>query len=1658
MVPSTIATTGAATAATTPISTVTKSGTNLANGSTADSSGTTGTAKPGDTIDWVVNYTNNTSDDGTVNVTDPITAGQTYVDGSLELPPTLSPQISTNGGDVTGLGGTGILGGNPQSSSFTSGDLTFNTPGGDGYNAVGFGTNIYSVFHHDTDSKTVFCSTLDNQVCQGWPGYSSYVSYTDGAPLGTGPGIGQLTTAGVNGTFIVDGKMYWSVQATQAPYQIGVQCLDLTTLLSCGITIISQTTMGPFGGTSGVMAADGIPAANGKYYFFTANGYIACFDPATSSACGQLNISGGLVMTSAYTAMMLTGGDYVYVTFVSGGNEYIACYNTVTNTRCWGPVPANLGAAYTTNYPDFLAPVLSSTGAYLGVCDVLKAVCLSPAFTVLPNPYVGITSFGGHPGTAPSGFGSGAIVKSKFYVSELGTGKIRCYDFGPWSGSGKVPQCSGYNGPVNNLNYTVRALANLPGCLAADSDAANILVFDALTGGACVTASTTIPTSASAPSYCDGETHSWAWSTLDLEGLSGSEYGGASVTISGSNGPLSGFTDLPLQTGETSLDISSIPSSGSTSALSVTLNLSGVTDQAAVDASAVTLNRSGDVYSQICYQTIVDPVPCSTTSTVTDDATAVTTQGATTDGPSGNSSGATSFTVTPTAAQCELDFAKVASKQTARPGDTVTYTVTVTNNGTMDYTGAAPASFTDDLSDVLTDATYNLDASATAGTLAYGAQVLSWSGPLAAGATATITYSVTVDDPDTGPHTMINSVVSPDPSNCPSGSTDPACTASVAVADISIVKSATPSTVLNVGQTVTYSFLVTNSGSTSLTNVTVNDTSFSGTGTLSAISCPSGTLASGAAETCTATYVVTQADVDAGELDNTATATGTPPTGPEVTSPPSSVSIPEPAAPSLSIKKTASPTMVTAAGQTVTYSFVVKNTGNVTLTGVGVNDTQIAPAGTLSSGPTCPPAPLAPGASKTCTATYLVTVADMDNGSINDTATASGTPPSGPAVTSTPSAATVTATRSPAITIVKSASPASVSTVGSTITYSFLVTNTGNVSLTGVAVNDTQIAPAGALATGPNCPSSTLAPGASETCTATYLVTQADVDNGSIDDTATASGTPPTGGAITSSPSSASVGVLQQVSLSILKTASPSTVSAVGQTITYSFLVANPGNVTITNLAVTDTQTAPAGALASGPTCPTTTLLPGKSVTCTATYLVTQADLDKGTVKDSAIASGTLPDGTPITTPKSSATVTATQTAAINIVKTALPTTVTAAGQTVTYSFLVTNAGNVTLTGVGVNDTQIAPAGTLASGPTCPPGPLAPGGSKTCTATYNVTVADMDNGSINDTATASGTPPTGPAVTSTPSAATVTATPSPAIEVVKSADRTQLVAGQTITYSLTATNTGNVSLSNVSIAESAFTGSGTAPVVGGCTPVAPVTLAPGEDLDCIATYVVSQADVDAGQVDNTATATGTPPTGPDVTDTDNAQVPAVQTPDVTSVKQASVTDVNGNGITDVDDEIDYTVTVTNTGNTTLSNVTVNDPLLAGVGITISCVPTTLAPGASVTCTADAAYVITQADVDAGAVLNTATVTVKPPTDPPITDPPPPTVTPTNQVPEIELVKSADRTRLVAGQTITYSLTATNTGNVSLSNVTSRSPRSPGPAPRRWWVAARRWRR
>ncbi len=377
---------------------------------------------------------------------------------------------------------------------------------------------------------------------------------------------------------------------------------------------------------------------------------------------------------------------------------------------------------------------------------------------------------------------------------------------------------------------------------------------------------------------------------------------------------------------------------------------------------------------------------------------------------------------------------------------------------------------------------------------------------------------------------------------------------------------------------------MTNTGNVTLTSVNVTDPMIG----LSAIACPSATLAVGASETCTATYPTNQGDVDIGSVNNTGTAHGT--GGAKTVTDTSSATVSAVQSPSISLAKTAvapgAGNTVNAPGETIDYSYTVTNSGNVTLTSVSVSD----PMAGLSA-IDCPDLSLAPGTSETCSATYVTTRADIDAGSVDNTGTAYGAG-GGQSVTGT-SSASVTAVQTPGISVVKTADVTAVSAVGQTANYTFTLTNTGNVTLNDVGVNDAQASPSLGSSLGPiTCTtgtngSITLAPGATDACHAVYTVTQADLNNGSVSDTATANGTPPNGGDPVTGTSTLTLSVSQ---ITVTKTASPSggVVAGSSTPIAYTLTVTNAGTAT-TAAPIVVTDAAPTGTtLVSGsPACAT---------------------------------------------------------------------------------------------------------------------------------------------------------------------------------------------------------------------------------------------------------------------------------------------------------------------------------------------------------------------------------------------------------------------------------------------------------------------------------------
>ncbi len=161
---------------------------------------------------------------------------------------------------------------------------------------------------------------------------------------------------------------------------------------------------------------------------------------------------------------------------------------------------------------------------------------------------------------------------------------------------------------------------------------------------------------------------------------------------------------------------------------------------------------------------------------------------------------------------------------------------------------------------------------------------------------------------------------------------------------------------------------------------------------------------------------MTQANVDAGSVTNTANASGTAPGGGTVNAPPASATATANQNPGLALTKTiTSGSPYNAAGNVISYQLVATNTGNVTLSGVTISDPLL---GTLACTP-AQPATLAPSQTLTCTGSYTVTQANVDAGSVTNTANASGTAPGGGTVNAPPASATATANQNPGLALTK---------------------------------------------------------------------------------------------------------------------------------------------------------------------------------------------------------------------------------------------------------------------------------------------------------------------------------------------------------------------------------------------------------------------------------------------------------------------------------------------------------------------------------------------------------------------------------------------------------------------------------------------------------------
>ena len=1125
----------------------------------------------------------------------------------------------------------------------------------------------------------------------------------------------------------------------------------------------------------------------------------------------------------------------------------------------------------------------------------------------------------------------------------------------------------------------------------------------------------------------------------------------------------------------------------------------------------------------------------------------------------------------------------------ADPGETINYVITITNTGNTTLTNV-----------VIDDALLAM------------ANVQVGSGTLSAGQVVVIngSYTLLQADIDSGTvtnqatvtYTDIDGVISTNDSDDPDENADvdsndtepntdpddPTVTDIIQDNSISVIKTdavvdVDTNGLINIGDRIDYTIQITNIGNTTINNVTITDSLLGITNQ----QVGTGTLISGAVETVTGSYILTQADVDSGSVSNQALVNYTDNDGnsftnasddpDELANLDNSDTEPnnDPDDPTVteiikdnSITVTKTDTYVDTntngfidVGDTINYTIIVTHTGNVTLSLVlvtdvlvGVNNELINIGGIIL-----------PEDVETINYSYIITQADINTGQVSNQATIryddvdairltndsddpddnsdndnadteTNNDPDDPTITDIPQINLLTVTKTDAYV---DTNFNGVLDSGDTIEYTIIVTNTGNVPLTNVSLDDALVGIINQqVGTG------TLNPTDSETITLSYTLVQADIDAETLSNQATITYTDFDGNVLTNDsddpddnsendntdtepntdPDDPTVtDIIRIDALSVIKTDVFNDVNSngfidVGETIDYTIVVSNTGNMTQTNISITDALLNITNQVVG-----TGILAPNTSETLNYTYTLTQTDIDAGEVSNQATVTYTDSD-TNIQTndsddpddnsendnadsePANDADdptvtdiphndrITVTKTDSYNDVN---ANGVMDSGDTIDYIIIVTNIGNTTLTNVTLTDTLLA-INNQAVGT----GTMIPSDTETITGTYTLLQVDIDAGSVSNQATISFTDPNNnsytndsddpddinendnadteehndqddPTVTDIIQNNTMTVTKTD--NYVDTNSNGVMDIGDHIGYTIIVSNIGNTTLSNVTITDTLLGVNNQQVGTGTLLPTAVETLNYN--------YPITQADIDAGQISNQATISYSNPNGTsftndsddpdDSSEIDNTDSEPNSDPDdptvtdiiqidsITVIKTDNYIDTDSNGLISIDDTLTYTITITNTGNTTLSGVTLTDALLS---INNQLISNALAPNNVETNTYN--YTLIQADIDAGTVSNQAVISYTDPEnntytndsdDPddaseidntdsePNADPDDPTVTDIPHTDQITVIKTDNYVDtnlngiMDAGDTIEYTITITNIGNTTLSNIEITDP-------------------
>ena len=1063
----------------------------------------------------------------------------------------------------------------------------------------------------------------------------------------------------------------------------------------------------------------------------------------------------------------------------------------------------------------------------------------------------------------------------------------------------------------------------------------------------------------------------------------------------------------------------------------------------------------------------------------------VNTVAATSASPDPNGGNNQAMTTTEVTNAAHLTVAKAVTPTPLVPGRTASYLITVTNSGPSD---AQADVVTDPLPDGLSVGPAG-PSSSQGSCQMVGRTASCPLGVLSAGNRATITVPVVVDPGYASPSITNTATVSsptPDTNPDPAGRTGSVTTDVTPLADLTLIKTGPISvlagngvswtlTLTNAGPSVARDVVVTDPVPTAVTGVAASATQGNCTLVANLVTCDIGILAAG--DTARITLFVT-GTVDPAttvtSLVNTATVTSSTPEpvpGPD-NGRSSTATTDVSAQADLVVAKIPAATSFTAGGP-ASWTITVTNLGPSTATNTTVTDNLPAglnsPVFTDSSSHVlncpagvCALGTIAPNTSVSITVSGTIDPDFADTGIVNTATAHSDT--ADPVEGNNTASYRVPVTTQAHLVVVKKG-PLTV-VAGNTITWTVQVSNTGLSTARGVQLAD-QL-PAGisdisfASPVGGSCPTDATA-GSTATCTlpdlaagatASTITVTATVDAGysadSIANTATAKTSTPQSGPAGEDTDTFKSAVTTSANLSITKTGPDGAVTA-GHPISWTVVVTNGGPSVARSVTVDDPELPGVSGLTgtwAGGSCATTCAI-GDLAVHGSVSITFKATVGSDSSDDSLTNTATVSSATDDPDPSNNsaqATTTINRSADLSLVKTVSPNPVIP-GRPVTYTLTVHNAGPSDATGVSLFD-ELPAALLHAAAPGCAVtlgvlgcqvGTVAAGATTTVTVTGTLS-ADVDPGTVSNTASVTATTPDPDLSnnTSTVSAGVAQAN----LAVTKKPSAPSVRPGGTLSWTITSTNHGSGPARHTVVTDRIPDGTtlvGVRTSQGSCTSAGQVvtcsigTVEPG----AVATVVVT-AKVDA---DRTAALTNaTSVLSPDESDpSDNvaqATTPVVAVADLSLTKKVtSGPVVAGGGVT-------WQLVVTNQGPATAPSVVITDPvanvvtgLKASAGCTVSggtvrCAVGSLAAGKSATVTISG----TVAPTARGTLTNTASVTS------PVPDPNPQNDTATTATAvgldsRLSVRKTADVASVAVTGAVTYTIQVTQGGRSASNPVT-----------------------